>query len=441
MRRRTARRIRCWLLIALAVLVVLGATYCVLRFGFSIDVLDRTGWNEKNGITRYLDYWGRPQTGWRVIDDNTYYFAQKDGAMVTGWTEIDGARYYFREDGTKASGWLETDGDRYWLGSDGALDTGWLQLDGKTYYLAPETGKATLGWLVKDDKKYYFTEDGSAATGWTELEGVRFYFREDGSVATGWVEDASGRYYFDENGYPQSGWLEWEQKKYYLNADGSVTTGWLTLEQDRYYFLPTGRMAIGEVEVDGVSRFFTSKGKEVLLCNPWHPIPADFELDLVDTNGKKIDRDAKEPLEQMMQAAKDAGIRIGINNSYRSHATQQRMWDKRLAQRLAEGMTQEEAVAKIGESLAIPGHSEHETGLALDVNSGSRVYKWLGENCWDYGFILRYPDDKIDITGIIYEPWHFRYVGTELSLELKELGLCMEEYMTMLNEQQQKIPD
>ena len=458
MRGKTVKRILLWSAVALA---VLAATYCVLRFGFDMDVLDQSGWNTKDGAVRYLDYWGRPQTGWQDIEGAQYYFLAEDGAMVTGWTEVDGALYYFREDGTKATGWLEEENGRYYLGQDGVLHTGWLQLDEANYYLLPEDGRMVTGWFALDEhqmyfsqegvlqtgwqtlegKRFYFTPEGYTVSGWVELEGVRYQFAEDGSIVVGWFEDDSGKYYFDEDGRPHTGWLDWEQKRYYLKADGSVTTGWLELEQDRYYFLPTGRMAIGEVEVDGVSRFFTSTGKEVLFCNPWYAIPADFQLDLVDIQGYKIDSAAKEPLQQMIDAAKEDGVHIGINNTYRSHATQLAMWNNRIQQRMEAGMTKAEAEAKTGESLAIPGHSEHETGLALDVNNGLNVYKWLGENCWDYGFILRYPDDRMNIIGIIYEPWHFRYVGTELSLELKELGLCMEEYFDMLTEQQKAIAD
>lgn len=458
MRNRRTKQILLWVAIALAVLAV---TYCVLRFAFSVDVLDQSGWNTGKGYARYLDYWGRARTGWQEIEGNTYYFAPENGAMATGWHEIDGAKYYFREDGTRADRWLEVDGKRYYLGEDGALTTGWLQLENKKYYFAAEDGAMAVGWLeldgsrmyfagdgslqtgwqTLDGKLYYLTPEGTTVSGWVELDGIRYRFAEDGSAAVGWYEDDSGRYFFGEDGKPQTGWLDWEQKRYFLKEDGSVTTGWMEDGDDRYYFLPSGRMAIGEVEVDGVSRFFTSKGKEVLMCNPWHPIPADFETDMVEIEGKLIDRKAKEPLEQMLAAGRAEGIVIGINNSYRSVENQRSSWNASVALLMEEGLSKEQAEKHVGTVLAIPGHSEHHTGLALDVNSGYRVYEWLGEHCWEYGFILRYPDDKTSITGIKYEAWHFRYVGTELSLELKELGLCMEEYMTELTEQQKRIED
>ena len=196
-------------------------------------------------------------------------------------------------------------------------------------------------------------------------------------------------------------------------------------------------MAIGEVKIDGVSNFFTSQGKYVVMVNPWHLMPEDYELNMETIEGYEFDVVGKAALQKMLNDCRAAGRNCTINNTYRSVATQQYMWDVRIEQRMAEGMTYDEAIAFIGQSLAKVGASEHHLGLAVDLDGGDATYTWLAENCWDYGFILRYPEGKTGVTGIIYEPWHFRYVGTELSLELKELGLCMEEYMDMLTEKAQ----
>jgi D-alanyl-D-alanine carboxypeptidase len=273
------------------------------------------------------------------------------------------------------------------------------------------------------------------------VDGVASHFEADGSATVGWYEDETGKYYFDEDGTPHTGWLDWEQKRYYLQENGAVTTGWLTLEGERYYFYPTGRMAIGQVEIEGVTWFFTSSGKEVLLCNPWYAVPEDFQLNLVSIEGYQVDAEAHDPLHQMMEACRTDGIYCVINSSYRSVATQQAIWDRYIAQYMAMGYSQAAAEATTKTAVMIPGHSEHQTGLAIDIKGSQSLYNWLGEHCWDYGFIIRYPKDRIHITGIIYEPWHVRYVGTELSLELKEMGLCMEEYMALLTEQQSKITD
>lgn len=408
--RRRAKEIRLIFVLSVILIALIGIALFAFR--------DQSGWSTKGGVTRYLDSKGNPQNGWQKIDGKDYYFGN-NGAMVTGWQEIKGQTFYFTAEGVLCYEWLELDGNRYYLGHNGVMTTGWKELDGK---------------------RYYFDENGCAATGVVELSGKSYRFNADGSAVIGWYEDETGRYFYNEDGTMQTGWLQWEQKTYYFAENGTVTTGWLTIDEDRYYFFDTGRMAIGEVEIDGISRFFSSKGREVLMCNPWHAIPNDFTLDLVDFEGFQIDRTTKPYLEQMFNDGRAAGAALEVNNSYRSIATQQYKWDRKVAERMAQGMTKEEAERITGQSLAIPGHSEHHTGMALDINSGGGSYEWMAENCWDYGFIVRYPDDHLDITGIIYEPWHFRYVGIELAQELKNY-CCMEEYFAELTEQQKNIPD
>ena len=410
--RRRAKQVRLILVLSVILIALIG----VAMFAFNGE---NAGWNTKGGVTRYLDDNGKPLTGWQQIEGNNYYFHTNGGAMATGWTTIDGAKYYFTDSGSLTTGWTTSDGGRYYLGDDGAMTTGWKVLDGKNYY---------------------FDQNGRAATGTLELDGKSYRFNEDGSVLTGWYDDATGRYFYNEDGTLATGWLQWEQKTYYLGETGAMTTGWLTLGEDKYYFLPSGRMAIGQVEVDGINRFFSSKGKEVLMCNPWNAIPDDFQLDMVDYEGFQFDRETKAYLEQMFSDGRAQGAALEVNNSYRSIETQQYKWDKKVAERMAQGMTKEEAERITGQSLAIPGHSEHHTGMAMDINSGGGAYEWMAEHCWDYGFIVRYPDNHLDVTGIIYEPWHFRYVGLELSQELKGY-CCIEHYFQQLTEQQQAIAD
>lgn len=316
---------------------------------------------------------------------------------LTGWQEISGARYYYAENGLPATGWLELDGAVYYLGNDGKMVTGLETVDGKLFF---------------------FGEEGAMQNGWQTIEGETYFFTREGAV---------------------TGWLEHEQKHYYLSEDGKMLTGWQTLDSDRYYFREDGRMTIGQLEIDGVNRFFTSKGKYVIMPNPWNPVPEDFELDLVDVEGFEFDISGRDALKAMLKGCRNAGNDCDINNTYRSKATQQYLWDNGIKKRMDKGMTYEEALADTKRAVMIPGHSEHQTGLAVDIDGDEVTDAWLGEHCWDYGFILRYPDDKEDITGIKFEPWHFRYVGMELAQELKELDMCMEEYMDMLTRQQSKI--
>lgn len=135
----------------------------------------------------------------------------------------------------------------------------------------------------------------------------------------------------------------------------------------------------------------------------------------------------------MQSAAKSDGLTLFCKSGFRSFIDQRIIYDG--------------YVARDGQDLADtysarPGHSEHQSGMALDINSTSSDFadtpegKWLAENCWDYGFIIRYPADKVDITGYMYEPWHVRYVGREIAFELKDSGLCLEEYLGITSEYQ-----
>jgi len=311
------------------------------------------------------------------------------------------------------------------------MATGWQTIAGQRSYFTKE-GNALTGWHTLEGKTYYFTDEGYTVSGTLEMDGIRYHFTEDGSVRTGWLEDETGKYYLGEKGQPHVGWLELEGKHYYFNESGILTTGWVTVDQDRYYLYPDGTLAVGQVKIDEVNHFFTSKGKYLLLANPWNPVPADYELKLVSIEGFRFDSVGRDALQAMLDACRATGLTCAINNTYRSKATQQYLWDKSVAKFMAEGKTLEEANAETAKSTAIPGNSEHQTGLAVDIDGNQATYAWLAENCWEYGFILRYPDNKMDITGIIYEPWHFRYVGKELSMELKELGVTLEEYIVSI---------
>lgn len=434
-------------MLALAVVLLLGAVYCMLRFGFGVDLADRTGWKTRRGITRYLDYSGKPQTGWQYIDGKLYYFALDSGAMATGWQEIENDRYYFGADGVRMTGWQTVEEKQYYLGHDGKRVTGWQQIDGKSYYFTEDgamatgwqtvngkrsyfsdEGMALTGWHVLDNKIYFFTADGYTVSGWVEMDNTRYRFADDGAVVTGWYEEEGVKYYFDKDGLPYSGWLDLDGKRYYIGQGGVMATGWLTLEKDSYYLNADGTVAVGKVEIDGVNRFFDLSGKQVLLTNKWNPVPEDYVVRLASIEGFQFDSVGRDSLQTMLDACREAGFDCKINNTYRSKATQQRMWDRSVEKLVAGGMTEDEATAETAKSTALPGHSEHQTGLAVDVDAEEEGYTWLAEHCWEYGFILRYTEECTEHTAIMYEPWHFRYVGAELAKAIRESGLCMEEY-------------
>ena len=129
-----------------------------------------------------------------------------------------------------------------------------------------------------------------------------------------------------------------------------------------------------------------------------------------------------------------------ICSAYRPREYQERLYQAEVERWLARGCSLDSAIAEAGKSVAIPGTSEHQLGLAVDIvdvnnqhldesQERTEVQKWLMEHSWEYGFILRYPTGKSEIAGIIYEPWHYRYAGREDAEQIHALGVCLEEYL------------
>ena len=136
----------------------------------------------------------------------------------------------------------------------------------------------------------------------------------------------------------------------------------------------------------------------------------------------------------------DAGLTPVICSAYRTQDFQQTLHDNKVSEWMEQGYSREEAREKAGHQVAVPGTSEHQLGLAVDIvdvnyqlldtnQENTAVQKWLLENSWRYGFILRYPTGQTDVTGIVYEPWHYRYVGKEYAQDIHEKGLCLEQYL------------
>lgn len=174
---------------------------------------------------------------------------------------------------------------------------------------------------------------------------------------------------------------------------------------------------------------------KLLLVNADHPLPEGFTVELKALrNGHYVDQRIYPELQQMFDDARAVGIYPLINESFRSAERQQQIMDKYIASYEASGMSHEAAVKKARQIVALPGTSEHQLGLALDIIAefdadSTATWNWLRENAWRYGFILRYPADKEEITGITYEPWHYRYVGVPTAQEITEQGLSLEEYL------------
>ena len=150
-------------------------------------------------------------------------------------------------------------------------------------------------------------------------------------------------------------------------------------------------------------------------------------------NNQKFDERAADALRTFMQAARDEGLSVYLSSTYRSYAEQQYLYNRKVSQ--------------VGEELAKtivapPGTSEHQLGLSADITDryyatkdesleNTELFQWMSAHCAEYGFIVRYPKDKQDVTGIMYEPWHFRYVGVDAATYIMEHGLCLEEFVAL----------
>jgi len=178
----------------------------------------------------------------------------------------------------------------------------------------------------------------------------------------------------------------------------------------------------------------------LILVNKWNYIPDDYQVELIElANGQSVDKRIYSSLQEMFDAARSNGVYPIVVSGYRTAKKQQSLLDEKIAAYEAEGYSAEEAITKAEAWVAIPGTSEHQLGIAVDINAdGSQstdeeVYEWLNQNSYKFGFIYRYPADKIDITGVIDEPWHYRYVGIQAAAEMYNQGICLEEYLNKIN--------
>lgn len=183
-------------------------------------------------------------------------------------------------------------------------------------------------------------------------------------------------------------------------------------------------------------------GWNLLLVNGDRPLPEDFHIPQLTQlrGGHAIDQRAYPDLQRMMDDCRAAGLQPTICSSYRSWEKQEELFEQKVQSCLPTAASREEAEEQAALWVARPGTSEHQAGLAVDIvdksyqlldegQESTAVQKWLMEHCAEYGFILRYPTEKSDLTGVGYEPWHYRYVGAEAAGEVMSRGICLEEYL------------
>ncbi len=175
---------------------------------------------------------------------------------------------------------------------------------------------------------------------------------------------------------------------------------------------------------------------KLILVNRDNPLPYDWNIETVElSNGELVDARIYPDLQKMFDDMRADGVYPEVVSAYRTSEKQQQLMDEKIQEYSVSGYSPDEAKQKAEEWVAIPGTSEHQLGIAVDINAdginsfGYEVYDWLDQNAYKYGFIKRYPEDKTEITGIINEPWHYRYVGYDAALEMTERNLCLEEYL------------
>ena len=181
---------------------------------------------------------------------------------------------------------------------------------------------------------------------------------------------------------------------------------------------------------------------QLTLVNPWNTLSFNYSVSVANIDSrfgadKQFDARAVGDLNAMCEAALNDGVYLTVISAYRTYSYQDMLFQNEVAEYKAyhPGCSEEEAEKGAATEVARPGTSEHNLGLAVDFNSveqsfeSTEAFRWLKKNCTKYGFILRYSEAKLDVTGVIYEPWHYRYVGKDNAKKIAASGLTLEEYL------------
>lgn len=203
---------------------------------------------------------------------------------------------------------------------------------------------------------------------------------------------------------------------------------------------------ISEVEGQVITQeHYSSHSHEewnLTLVNKWNPIQLEYQKpDLISIDKEQfVDRRIYHELREMLNQAKRAGMMPKITSSYRTENDQIILLQEKVSDYKSKGYSTKRAQFLAEKSVAKPNTSEHQLGLAVDISSAnsrlqnpSVIWQWLNQNSYKYGFILRYPEEKVTQTGVVYEPWHYRYVGKEAAKEIYNQKICLEEYLYMKN--------
>lgn len=238
------------------------------------------------------------------------------------------------------------------------------------------------------------------------------------------------------------------QRQHGLGADGIVGSQTRAMLES-----PNAQTAAPTATPTAEPELPSPAGTMPMLVNRTHAVPDGYQPDdlvlmntycdpavvIIKEDNTQAQRMAVDALMDMLRAAHRDGITVWqVSEGYRTTSRQQELFDEQVqAYQTQNDLSYSDAVSATKLTVAEPGTSEHHTGLSFDITVPGTYFKdteqaaWLAEHCWEYGFIIRYQEDKQEITGYLPEPWHVRYVGTEHSLYMRDNGLCLEEYIEL----------
>ena len=336
--------------------------------------------------------------------------------MATGWEKVNGTWYYFKSSGAMQTGWLQEGKTWYYLKSSGAMATGWEKVNGTWYYFNP-SGAMQTGWLKEGSKWYYLKPSGAMVIGVEKIEGTYYYFNSSGVMQKNLGSN------FDINRYNQliSGG---KSPSYALNSILYPNVKTNFYKDIRVLKDPSSLTALVNKNFQLPSSYVPN---DLVLLDV--PLYNNSSSNLANY----MRSEAAVALKKMFNAAKaEKGYKLVARSGYRSYKTQESLYNNYVSNK---GQVWADTYS------ARPGHSEHQTGLAIDItsptvnNSLSDSFgttaegKWVAQNAHRFGYILRYPQGRQSEVGYEYEPWHLRYVGVEIATEIYNSGLIYEDYV------------
>ena len=276
-----------------------------------------------------------------------------------------------------------------------------------------------------------FLVSNSFSTPAFQYQALAYNEEEDKDILESQIQSDSEDIYFSDEIEFSEEILDEEESLYSVDEI-------LENSQSNYYLNNNVTLSEGQV--------FSKDDWNLLLVNKQHPVPENHTFELGTIAGAmECDARILPELFAMLKAAKDEGISLSVCSPYRDISRQKILFDRKIKLHMGNGYSYMEAYKKASQIVTVPGASEHQIGLALDIISSdytsldegfgkTAAGKWLQEHSKEYGFILRYPKGKEYITGIDFEPWHFRYVGKEAATIIMDNGITLEEFVESISE-------